>query len=467
MRFGSRLPWVCMAFIWACSGTSSNSAPGVGGAESTGGTGEPGSTVETGGATPGASSTGTVASGGGALGAGGAALIGGAPAAGGLPTSGGAATGGSRAGSSTTATGAAPATGGSRATGGTNTAGTSSVATGGKTSSGGSSSAGGSRVTGGAAATGGATATAGAPSCAESTCGSHKWACWKVGTPPSEKLPNPQSFADLGNGTVRDNNSCLVWEKANPATQGNWQTSFDRCAALGTSNYGGYSDWRLPTRMEMASITDLHSTGNGFASVFTVTSGYYTTGSQWYETITGQSTSGFIWGYGGNGFTSNAIAGTGTNLVARCVRGNGTGEAANKFAIEPANHYTIATGEVLDNYTGLTWQQGFSDTMAHDAAATYCASLSLNGHTGFRLPTLMELASTVNEALVGGAINRTAFPNNPNGCKAPEYWFWASEAYNATTFWGLSYCDGFTGWNVGASGAWNYFPTARVRCVRN
>jgi hypothetical protein len=84
------------------------------------------------------------------------------------------------------------------------------------------------------------------------------------------------------------------------------------------------------------------------------------------------------------------------------------------------------------------------------------------------VPTLNELASTVNEALVGGAINRTAFPGNPNGCKAPEYWFWAAEASKVGgTAWGLSYCDGFTGWNVGAtSGIWNYFPTANVRCVR-
>jgi hypothetical protein len=98
----------------------------------------------------------------------------------------------------------------------------------------------------------------------------------------------------------------------------------------------------------------------------------------------------------------------------------------------------------------------------------YCAALSLNGHTGFRMPTLNELASTVNEALVGGAINRTAFPGNPNGCKAPQYWFWAAEASKVGgTAWGLSYCDGFTGWNVGAtSGIWNYFPTANVRCVR-
>ena len=60
-----------------------------------------------------------------------------------------------------------------------------------------------------------------------------------------------------------------------------------------------------------------------------------------------------------------------------------------------------------------------------------------------------------------------AFPDNPVGCKAPEYWFWAAEASAVGgEGWGLSYCDGFTGWNAGASRAWNYFPTANVRCVR-
>jgi len=310
--------------------------------------------------------------------------------------------------------------------------------------------------------------------CAESNCGSHKWACWKMPTPVSSPatVPNHQSYTDLGNGAVLDNITCLVWEKANPATQGNWQASVDRCAALGTSNWAGYSDWRLPTRVEMASIVDVTRGNKGFATIFTVAGGSYATGSWWYETITGQSTAGFHWNYGGNGLTSNAKAMSDTNLVARCVRGDGTGEAPNELAKEPPNHYAVTgtapDGEVLDNYTGLTWQQGFSSSLvAWVDAPAYCAGLSLNGHTGWRVPALNELASTVNEGLVGGAINRTAFPGNPNGCKDPKYWFWAAEAsLVGGEAWGLSYCDGFTGPNYGVAGAWNYFPTANVRCVR-
>ena len=78
---------------------------------------------------------------------------------------------------------------------------------------------------------------------------------------------------------------------------------------------------------------------------------------------------------------------------------------------------------------------------------------------------LNELTSTVNEALVGPAINRTVFPGTPNGCGA-TFWFWAAEASKVGgQAWGLSYCDGFTGWNA-ASATWNIFPDANVRCVR-
>lgn len=378
---------------------------------------------------------------------------GGATGAGGATTS-------SSGGNTGSSAGGAGGAGGPTGSGGTPSgSGGTSAGTGGARGTGGSTGAGG-------ATGGGLGGSTGGP-CVESTCGSHKWPCWRMPNPVADGagVPNHQSYTDLGNGAVKDNVTCLVWEKANPATQGTWQASADRCAALATSNYAGFNDWRMPTRVEMASITDVNNGAKGFASIFMVTSGYYGTSSWWYETITGQNTSGFQFGYGTNGFTSNAVAMSGTNNVARCVRGNGAGEAANAFAKEPPNHYTIAAGEVTDNYTGLTWQQAYSPAlMDWTAAPAYCAGLSLNGHTGWRVPTLNELASTVNEALVGPAVNRTAFPNTLF-CESVT-WYWALEASKVGgVAWGINYCDGFTGWNA-ASATWNTFPTAYTRCVR-
>jgi hypothetical protein len=151
----------------------------------------------------------------------------------------------------------------------------------------------------------------------------------------------------------------------------------------------------------------------------------------------------------------------------RCVRGNGAGEGQNDMAKEPPDHYNVDTsaGETTDNYTGLIWQQGSSpSTMAWADAADYCATLNLNGHT-WRVPSLNELASIVNEALVAPAVNRTAFPNTKYGSKSNN-WYWANAQYGSKYGWAINYDDGFTGYNSGSSGDWNYFTAAYVKCVR-
>jgi hypothetical protein len=286
--------------------------------------------------------------------------------------------------------------------------------------------------------------------------------------PKGSGLPNPASYTDLGNGAVLDNLTCLAWEMAPLATLDTLANNTARCASLASERFAGYDDWRLPTRVEMASLVDFTKTsGDAIDAIFpTEPHGYYRTGSDWYETITKQNTSGYAWIYNmGSGLTSNAYAGT-SNAYVRCVRGNGTGEAIDAFAVEPPNHYAIANGEVTDNYTGLVWQQMFSSaTMPWSSAASTCSSLKLNGRV-WRVPSLNELASIVDEALVGPAVNRTAFPATAY-CGSGN-WYWASASYvgNPSDAWGINYCDGFTGYNSGASGAWNYFPSAYVRCVR-
>jgi hypothetical protein len=329
---------------------------------------------------------------------------------------------------------------------------------------------------------GGATAGA-AGTCVESTCGSHKWPCWKMPNPPSVGLPNPASYVDLGNGAVRDNLTCLVWEKTPDTTQGLWQENYDHCAGLASSGFAGFSDWRLPTRVEMTSIVDFTRSPAVNATAFSgAPGGYHRTGSDWFETISGQSTANYAWIFNlGSGLTSNAYSKTDSTAVARCVRGNGSGEAQTVFAAEPADHYAVAGGEVTDNYTALAWQQGTSPAkMAWSEAAGYCAALGLNGHA-WRVPSVNELATLVDEKQASPAINRSAFPDTPSGNarntdasgETGRNWFWASHHYRDTTqSWGLNFEDGYTGYNGGAAGtastngAWNYWTTAWVKCVR-
>jgi len=93
----------------------------------------------------------------------------------------------------------------------------------------------------------------------------------------------------------------------------------------------------------------------------------------------------------------------------------------------PAGRYTVGGGKVVDNKTGLTWQQSVSSTMYTVAEGkTYCASLGASlGGTGWRLPTIKELMTLVDYSQATGPyIDTTAFTNLPTGI-AP---FWTATA---------------------------------------
>lgn len=71
-------------------------------------------------------------------------------------------------------------------------------------------------------------------------------------------------FSDNGDGTVSDNLTGLQWtKKANtpvvdacPVGTMTWQQALDLVACLNTNNYLGHSDWRVPNRKELFSLTD-------------------------------------------------------------------------------------------------------------------------------------------------------------------------------------------------------------------
>ncbi len=128
-------------------------------------------------------------------------------------------------------------------------------------------------------------------------------------------------------------------------------------------------------------------------------------------------------------------------------------------ASAPAGRYTIGAGTVYDTKTKLTWQQSFSSsTMAWADAKTYCANIgSTLGGTGWRLPTVKELATLIDNTLATGPlIDTTAFPNTPST------WFWSStqQVGSTTIAWLVAFANGSV--NV------SYKTSAiQVRCVRN
>jgi hypothetical protein len=121
----------------------------------------------------------------------------------------------------------------------------------------------------------------------------------------------------------------------------------------------------------------------------------------------------------------------------------------------PAGQYTTANGTVYDNRTKLTWQQTVpSTTYTWAGAKTCCAGLNLGG-TGWRLPTVKELQTIVDDSQSSPSIDTTAF------LSTSASWFWSSSpmAGSSTNAWGVNFNYGDTG-DFAVSNMFN------VRCVR-
>lgn len=126
--------------------------------------------------------------------------------------------------------------------------------------------------------------------------------------------------------------------------------------------------------------------------------------------------------------------------------------------------YTKLSGYVLDNVTGLWWQQPIDEdndlgtncaggcTQAN--AIKYCANLELAGHCDWRLPTRIELVSIVDYSLNVPTIN-AIFEGTP------AVGFWTSSPYHpsASFAWLVLFLDGSTGLDAPSN-------ANRVRCVR-
>jgi hypothetical protein len=114
-------------------------------------------------------------------------------------------------------------------------------------------------------------------------------------------------------------------------------------------------------------------------------------------------------------------------------------------------------GTVTDNITGLMWQkQDDGTTRTWSTAGTYCSSLSVGGHSDWRLPEVLELMSIVNYGIVSPAINTIFFPNTQTS------YYWSSTTYAdnpAAVAWMIGFNDG--GFNTSNMSDYQY-----VRCVR-
>jgi hypothetical protein len=145
------------------------------------------------------------------------------------------------------------------------------------------------------------------------------------------------------------------------------------------------------------------------------------------------------------------------NLTVRTLTATIVGTAALVGVVEaspPAGHFVVNAGTVTDTATGLVWQQAVdAGSYTEGGAATYCTNLSLNG-TGWRLPTVAELQTIVDERRQNPSIDPTVFPSTPTA-----QYLTSSPRVGGSTSWRVSF-------DLGDATTAVQLLTYRVRCVR-
>lgn len=212
---------------------------------------------------------------------------------------------------------------------------------------------------------------------------------------PTKLIPCPQSdddfFGQDGSyrinvpsyaatvSTVTDSVTGLVWQLKPASSTKTQADAVSYCAEL---SLAGQDDWRLPTRLEYVTLLDEGLPG-GFAIPPVLPSD--SSGVHWTQSATATSASSFFIVNDHFGVLTVASGGM---FLARCVRGptlSGT--------------LSVGTDSTVDSMTSLEWQTTeLEDTaVTWQAALAYCEGLEHAGKSDWRLPSIKELVTLIDE----------------------------------------------------------------------
>ena len=104
-------------------------------------------------------------------------------------------------------------------------------------------------------------------------------------------------------------------------------------------------------------------------------------------------------------------------------------------------------GTVSDLNTGLMWKKDEGPELNWEEAMAYCQALDLAGCRDWRLPTIREIASTMDLSFKdGGWFHKQFFPGTKT---APLGFYWSSTTYGDTFGWGVNFQFGYDGYYAG------------------
>jgi hypothetical protein len=220
-----------------------------------------------------------------------------------------------------------------------------------------------------------------------------EWALWPMPNAAGSGLPHPAKYDTTKAEVTLDRITGLTWEAEPSDLDYKWVDAKALCQAATT---GGYTDWRLPTRIELLSIVDYSKAQpaiDGTAFPACESSGYWASTAapddpNHYAVID------FELGYGYADIS-------GELHFVRCVRGTPNADPP---------HYKVDKGYVTDNATGLHWEMPAPvEPLDYAASAARCDELLAGGLSNWRLPTIKELQTLVDVTASPPAMDTSVF----------------------------------------------------------
>jgi hypothetical protein len=274
--------------------------------------------------------------------------------------------------------------------------------------------------------------------------------------PAGSGLPNQVMYDTSMPDVVLDGVTGLMWQRKVPDGDYTQLQASAYCTTT-VKGLGGFSDWRLPSPLELGSLVDT-SSSDAINQAFLSVPASSASSIFWTDTpVVGNATSHWIVNFDG-GITGQQPNSSGYKGSVRCVR-----RPAVKRCSQPGARYmSVGTGIVLDTMTGLRWQtSGPSTQMAWSEATSYCSALG----GGYRLPSVNELSSLVDRTRPAGImIDTSVFP----GTGSSFYWT-SSASYDPDpnpmfpAKWVVDFNRGSTSRKSSYAGSDTWY----VRCVRD
>lgn len=252
----------------------------------------------------------------------------------------------------------------------------------------------------------------------------------------NDYIINPPSLKDNGDGTITDYNTGLMWQKED----GGEMTYEDALIYCKNVKLGGFTDWRLPTGIELFSINNYENINPAInTAIFTKTQAEY-----WWTSDLSFDNQSKIWvvnaggGIGNHPKSETKSAGGNKLFHVRAVR------SIFSTVFTDEHFMDAGDGTIHDNFTGLTWQKNPSgDTMTWEEALTYARNLTLGGKSDWRVPNIREIQSLNNPKLIKPSFEKAYFSINIG-----NYWSSTTMINNSKSAWDINTEFGIVSYNT-------------------